>query len=99
MFSMLSCSPINRCEYLCTITYSIDGISHTEEVKLITGDNCTPAYVHGRDMITVTAIPSSYYHEGYIIYQGSLPVRVENFEYKLIRKFKVSSFNGRELKD
>ena len=102
----LSCTPLKRCEYLCTITYSIDGVSHTEEVKLVTGTVCTPAYVHSSDMLRITGVPSSdYYYQGHIIYKGSLliykgslPILVEHFEYKLLREFKVNLFSGKELK-
>ena len=93
-----SCSPINRCEYLCTITYNIDGISHTEEIKIAASDVCTPAYVHSVDIVRITAYPSNYWHEDYVVYRGSLPIKVEDFEYKLLREFKVSPISGKELK-
>lgn len=93
-----ACGPLDRCEYLCTIDYSIDGIPHTEDVTLHTGDLCIPAYICGNQELKITAVPTSYWHDGYIVYKGSLPITVERFNYKLVREYKVSSLSGKEIK-
>ena len=92
-----SCSPLTRNEYECTITYTIENTPYTDTVNLITPQNNTPVYVCGDNKLIICAIPGSEYFSK-LVYIGSHKVSVQSFDYKLIRKLKISNLTGKELK-
>ena len=94
---MCACKPLTRCEYSCTVKYELDGSLKTETVVLKMANACTPTTVLNGNGLMVVGYPSNYWHERAIIYCGSLPVKVVDFEYRLIRKYKISSLDGHEI--
>lgn len=92
-----ACTPLTRCEYSCTVKYSIDGTSHTETVTLKMADACTPTAILNGDGLMIVGYPSTYWQERSTIYRGSLPVKLEDFEYHLVRKYKASNWDGHEI--
>ena len=95
---LTSCGPLYRCEYMCTITYNLDGISHTQSVTMETDKGVTPTYVYTGNELKIVTIPYSQYYNNIIIYKGVLPVTIENFNYEHIRTYRASWWDGRELK-
>ena len=61
-------------------------------------EKCVPYYVTNGSKIIVTALPDEYYHQWYIIYEGSGKTKVEDFSYKLLRRYEVSRITGEEIK-
>lgn len=97
-----SCSPLNRSDYQCTIAYTLDGVSHTQTVTLTdVPSRNVPAYMYDGKKLKIIVVPDTEYSAYFcdtIIYQGTLPVKVDSFDYRLVRNYKVSQLTGKELK-
>lgn len=91
-----SCS-MDECEYKCTITYELDGIEHTESYTLHTSPKCYPTYVYTGDELDIITVPYSMFAVK-TVYKGTLKVNVVSFDYKNVRQYKVSRWDGHELK-
>ena len=60
-------------------------------------DGYTPVYICKKGELLIGAAPETQYFSK-VIYRGPLNVSVQYFDYKSIRTYKVSRFDGRELK-
>lgn len=98
-FSVLfsGCTPLVRCEYECRIVYSLDGSVKTQTFNLRMSDVSVPTYVQSNEGLVVSGYPSNFWHETATVYRGSLPIKVEDFEYNLVRKYKASNWDGHEI--
>ena len=81
-----SCSPLTKHEYECTITYTIENTTYTGTINMSAPDGYTPVYICKKGELLIGAAPETQY------------VSVQYFDYKTIRTYKVSRFDGRELK-
>ena len=98
MLCASACAPHDMGLYTCDLKYSLDGHEFTLNVpELRMSDYCRPVAAIQEDGLVISAYPSQFWHESVIVYRGSLPVKVEDFEYHLVRKYKASWWSGREL--
>lgn len=100
VFCLSSCgNTLDRCDYKVTITYNLDGNSHTESVKM---ENipamAIPSYLSTQNTLHIIASDGIYTRWRKQIYNGSLPVSVESFNYTVIREYKINKWNGKEVK-
>ena len=85
--------------YDYTITYTIEGGSPiTEQHRIELPSRFTPAYVLGNGSLTVIGSYGMSSGTYTTIYKGSLTVKVLNFEYKKVRDYKASGWDGHEIK-
>lgn len=98
IFGLVSCDPIDRCDYKVVIAYRIQNSTITDTLII---ENTTaygvPTYVLGKNglEIIVTTGGGSYFHK--LIYNGTNPVTVEHFDYTTMRQYKVNKWSGEEL--
>lgn len=103
LFCLCSCTAIDN-EYLATIVYSINGgEAVTETIDIRLPDGYTPNYIcqekDGIKKLYIRGIDGSYFSPGLVtIYTGRLDAHVMSFNYKFIRSYKVSQFDGHEIK-
>ena len=79
--------PLNRTEYLCTVTYTVDGIQYSRDITLNVPSHCIPARAMAKNgELTIDTIPFS---EDYVrhICDSSSRVTIENFKYKKVRDY------------
>ena len=97
---LVACTPIDESVYECTITYTVDGNVITEKIEnVVLPDVDTPAYSCGDGKINLVGFGPGNYQ---ILYSNIITtnqkVTVQDFDYKLIRKYKASRWDGHELK-
>ena len=93
-----SCTPVNKTVYEYTITYTIAGTQITEVHSIDMSSNFVPSYRLDQNSLKIIGtygISSMTYTT---IYKGSLNVKVTDFDYKTIRTFKASKWDGHEIK-
>jgi hypothetical protein len=93
-----SCTPIDETVYEYTISYTIEGKQITETHRLNMPSTYVPSYRLDQNSLKIIGtygISSLTYTT---IYQGSLNVKVTDFDYKTIRTFKASKWDGHEIK-
>ena len=103
LLCMYSCTDI-ECEYRVTTVYTLNGdlkISDTVTMKI--PNHCVPAYVLRRDdgetELYVQGVDGRMSSpHSHVVYKGPLNVKVVSFDYYKIREYKVSTFDGHELK-
>lgn len=103
LFCLSSCTAIDN-DYQATIVYSINGgevVTETIDIRL--PDGYTPNYIYqeedGDKNLYIRGVSGSYFSPTrQIVYRGRLDVEVMSFNYKLIRSYKVSQFDGHEIK-
>ena len=103
LFCLSSCTAIDN-DYQATIVYPINGgevVTETIDIRL--PDGYTPNYIYqeedGDKKLYIRGVSGSYYSPTrQIVYRGRLDVEVMSFNYKLIRSYKVSQFDGHEIK-
>ena len=103
LFCLSSCTEIDN-DYQATIVYSINGgevVTETIDIRL--PDGYTPNYIYqeedGDKNLYIRGVSGSYLSPTrQIVYSGRLDVEVMSFNYKLIRSYKVSQFDGHEIK-
>lgn len=103
LFCLCSCEPYTCNSYEITISYYIDGNGPKTEVVIMDfPESYKPAYVYDGETLRIFGIFAKSIcvdqKDQKIIYQGSLNIEVESFDYKLIREYKTSQWNGREIK-
>lgn len=99
MLCLVSCGPFVRSDYKSTITYKLDGVSHTESILMEDiEENSVPSYSYGPKGLQIIATNGPYITYRKTIYSGNLPIEIEKFEYKTLRTYKVSSWSGKEIK-
>lgn len=104
LFISVSCGNVDRVEYECTITYTLGGCSFTETHKADMPVEYIPGYSCGKNRdgenkIRLIGSGRGDYQIYYTdIYKGIQPVSVESFNYKIIRTYKASRWNGHEIK-
>lgn len=103
LFCLSSCTAIDN-DYQATIVYSINGgEAVTETIDIRLPDGYTPNYIcqeeDGNKNLYIRGVHGSYFSPTrQIVYSGRLDVEVMSFNYKLIRSYKVSQFDGHEIK-
>lgn len=96
---LVSCGPLGRCDYKSTITYKLDGVSHTESILMEDiQEYSVPSYSCSPKGLQIIAVNGPYITYRKTIYTGNLPIEVEKFEYKTLRTYKVSAWSGKEIK-
>lgn len=100
MCSVPACTPIDESVYECTITYTVNGNTISEKIEnVVLPDIYTPAYSCGDGKIKLIGSGPGNYQMPYSdIITTHQKVTVQDFEYKLIRTYKASRWDGRELK-
>ncbi len=104
LFCICSCTEIDK-DYQATIVYSINGgepITETIDILRLP-DGYTPNYVYqeedGDKKLYIRGVCGSSFSPSFVtIYTGRLDVHVMSFNCKLIRSYKVSQFDGHEIK-
>lgn len=95
-----ACTPINTSVYNCTITYTLGDNQYTETIMMDVPSMYVPAYSCGNKKIKVLGVGSDDYQFSYkTVYSGELPIAVQSFDYTLVRTYRASRLNGRELKN
>ena len=98
LFCFCSCSTIEN-EYEITIIYTIDGVEKTETRLLHVPEKYTPAYSYDGIELDVFALHGRFTSfDCHRIYSGALDIKVISFDYELKRSYKVSTWDGHELK-
>ena len=94
---LCSCT-MEKTVYEYTISYTIEGTSFTETHTIDMPAVYVPSYRLGNGALQIIGScgMSSMTHT--TIYKGSLNVKVTNFDYKVIRTYKASKWDGHELK-
>ena len=103
LFCVCSCTKICN-DYQTTIVYSINGgEAVTETIDIRLSDGFTPNYIFqeedGDKKLYIRGVCGSVFSSNRkIVYSGRLKIDVISFDYKLIRSYKVSQFDGHEIK-
>lgn len=85
--------------YECNISYTINGNPVTETFQLDMSSSCVPSYRLDQKSLTIIGSSGSSSSLTYkTIYRGSLDVKVKEFDYKIVRSYKGSQWDGHELK-
>ena len=94
-----------ECEYRVTTVYTLNGdLKMSDTVTMKMPDHYVPAYVLYKDYYGETELyvlgvsgrlSSPHCH---VVYKGSLNVKVVSFDFYKVREYKVSEFDGHELK-
>lgn len=93
-----SCTPIDKTVYEYTITYTIAGTQITEVHSVDMPSQFVPSYRLDQNSLKIIGSYGTSSTPYTTIYQGSLNVKVTDFNYKTIRTFKASRWNGHEIK-
>lgn len=93
-----SCTPINKTVYEYTITYTIAGTEITEVHRIDMPSIFVPSYRLDQNSLKIIGSYGTSSMPYTTIYQGSLNVKVINFDYKTIRNYKASGWDGHEIK-
>jgi hypothetical protein len=93
-----SCAPIDQTVYEYTITYTIAGTEITEVHSIDMPSNFVPSYRLDQNSLKIIGSYGTSSMPYTTIYKGSLTVKVTNFEYKVVRNYKASGWNGHEIK-
>lgn len=103
LFCLCSCTETDN-DYQATIVYSINGgEAVTETIDIRLPDGYTPNYIYqeeyGDKNLYIRGVSGSYFSPTrQTVYRGRLKIDVISFDYKLIRSYKVSQFDGHEIK-
>ena len=89
-----SCRSLTRYVYECTVVYSLNDTSFTMKDTLTMDESCVPAYVLSGSELTITGVPTGIYHQERVVYKGSLKIKVEDFQYTLLKIYTVSPITG-----
>lgn len=84
--------------YEYTITYTIAGTEITEVHSIHMPSNFVPSYRLDQNSLKIIGSYGQSSMTYTTIYKGSLNVKVINFEYKIIRNYKASWWDGHEIK-
>lgn len=93
-----SCAPINQTVYEYTITYTIAGTEITEVHRTDMPSQFVPSYRLDQNSLKIIGSYGTSSMPYTTIYKGSLNVKVINFDYKTIRNYKASWWDGHEIK-
>lgn len=95
---MCSCTYMNTV-YEYTITYTIEDNVITEVHRIDMPSVYVPAYRLDKNSLQIVGLDKCSNILSYTtIYKGSLNVKVINFDYKVIRTYEASSWDGHEIK-
>lgn len=92
-----SCS-IDETVYEYSISYTIEGNPVSETHKVDMPSVYVPSYVSRPGCIQIIGSYGMNSMTYATIYKGTLDVKVTNFDYKVIRSYKASKWDGHELK-
>ena len=84
--------------YECTISYTIEGKQITETHTVDMPSIYVPSYRFGLGSLEIIGSGYSTSRPYTTIYQGSLNVKVTDFDYKTIRTYTASKWDGHEIK-
>ena len=103
LFGLVACNPYMRSEYVISIEYTIDGgdskIERVENIKMDMPTSYTPIYSYDGQTLMIFGAKTGYAScERQIVYSGSLPVKVSSFEWKRVKTYRASRWDGHELK-
>lgn len=98
LLCMCSCIPIDESVYEYTISYTIEGKQITETHRLNMPSIYVPSYRLDQNTLKIIGSYGTSSRSYTTIYQGSLNVKVTDFNYKEIRTFKASKWDGHEIK-
>lgn len=100
LLCLCSCGSHSESRYEITIVYSIDGSEpKTEVVYMDFPSDTKPAYVYDGETLKVFGIHGQITSfDRKIIYSGSLDIEVKSFDYKVVREYRASNWDGHEIK-
>lgn len=84
--------------YECNISYTINGNPVTETFQLDMASSRVPSYRLDQKSLTIIGASGNSSLTYKTIYRGSLYVKVTEFDYKIVRSYKASKWDGHELK-
>ena len=93
-----SCTPTDQTVYEYTITYTITGTEITEVHRVSMPSHFVPSYRLDQNSLKIIGSYGQSSMSYATIYKGSLNVKVINFDYKPIRTYKASWWDGHEIK-
>ena len=101
--ALTACGSMPCTDYQYTINYTIGDTPYTYQNTISLNGDYIPVYAlrnDGREhSIVVRGMTGgSAYIFADIVYEGGIPCTVNNFEYKPLRTYRVSRWDGRELK-
>ena len=96
---MVSCSPLDRCDYRVITSYKLAGNVITDTLIIKSeSPSAIPSYSLNKNHLQIITTVGGYVKFRATLYNGGSPITVEHFDYVIIRKFKVDPLNGKELK-
>lgn len=97
---LCSCGTYTKKEYTITVKYCINNsYDVVETFPMCLEKSYTPAYSYDGHRLAVYGIRGGLTSfEFIVVYQGNLPIRVNDFNYELKRVYKASKFDGHEIK-
>ena len=98
LLCMCSCAPFYKTVYEYTISYTIEGKQITETHRVDMPSSYVPSYRLDQNSLKIIGSYGTTSMPYTTIYQGSLNVKVTDFDYKTIRTFKASKWDGHEIK-
>lgn len=93
-----SCGSYTENEYRCEIFYTIGGTDYSDTVTIRCTSFCAPMYVVRDGSIIVDSYPHGDLFERKVIYQGNQDVKVNDFKSTVVRTYKASRWDGKEIK-
>ena len=93
-----SCGSYTENEYRCEIAYAIGGVEYSDVVTIKAPDGYVPVYAEGNGSIVIDIFPNGNPFIRTVVYNGKQDVRVSDFNYTLVRTYKASRWNGKEIK-
>ena len=98
IFGMVSCAPIDKCDYKVVIEYKIKDATVTDTIIIENEyEGGAPSYLLGKDGLKIIFAFDTHAWCHKTIYNGTNPVTVEHFDYTIIRQFKINQFTGKEI--
>ena len=97
-FCLTSCGSYTEKEYRCEIAYTIGGVEYSDVVTIKAPDGYVPVYAEGNGSIIIDIFPNGNPFIRTVVYNGKQDVRVNDFNYTLVRTYKASRWNGKEIK-
>lgn len=101
VLALTACESMPQTDYQYTIDYTIGDASYTYQNIISLRYDSVPVYIlknnsSERSIIVKGEVESDHFRQ--VVYKGRIPCTVKSFDYKPVRVYKVSRWDGSEIK-
>ena len=99
--ALTACGSMPQTDYQYTIDYTIGDASYTYQNIISLRYDSVPVYIlknnsHEHSIIVKGEVESVHFMQ--VLYKGRIPCTVKSFDYKPVRVYRVSRWDGEEIK-